>query len=58
MGDQVEVLRQENNKLKKQIFDITKDCKSLKKGNAVKPRMKQCAKLVDFIYPVKTRLAK
>ena len=48
MGDQVEVLRKEN-KLKKQIFDTMKDCKSLKKGNAVKPRMKQLAKLVDFI---------
>lgn len=57
MGDQVEVLRKEN-KLKKQIFDTMKDCKSLKKGNAVKPRMKQLAKLVDFIYPVNTRLAK
>lgn len=41
MGDQVEVLRKENNKLKERIYDIMKDFKSLKHRDAVKPRVKQ-----------------
>ena len=41
MGDQVEVLRKENNKLKERIYDIKKDFKSLKQRDAVKPRVKQ-----------------
>lgn len=41
MGDQVEVLRKENNKLKERVYDIMKDFKSLKQRDAVKPRVKQ-----------------
>ena len=41
MGDQVEVLRKENKKLKKRISDIMKDFKSLKRRDAVKPGVKQ-----------------
>lgn len=41
MGDQVEVLRKENNELKKQVADIMNDLKSLKHGAAAKRRVKQ-----------------
>lgn len=44
MGDQVEVLPKENNKLKERIYDIIKDFKSLKHRDAVKPRVKKSAR--------------
>ena len=45
MGDQVEVLRKKNNKLKERIYDIMKDLKSLKHKDAVKLRVKQSTRV-------------